>query len=87
MSIAQLPPPDPGPDTWTPPHDDAAEAATIGAILHGDPRVIDDILAIVKPSDFYRPAHEDIATAAQYLYSRGEPVDPAPTYSPLSYVK
>ncbi|MDR1790899.1 MAG: replicative DNA helicase [Propionibacteriaceae bacterium] len=56
------------------PQDVEAEQCVLGAIMLSK-EVIPDVTAIVKPQDFYRPAHEQIYLAANDLYVSGQPVD------------
>lgn len=71
-------PDDPGPrraPDRLPPQDLPAEQSVLGsAQLSKD--VIGDIAEIIKPRDFYKPAHETIWNAILDLYAKGEPVDP-----------
>lgn len=57
-----------------PRHDLAAERAVLGAILV-DPRALDDVALLLRPSDFYRPAHQLIYEAILGLSRRGAPCD------------
>ncbi|WP_449479356.1 replicative DNA helicase [Streptomyces abikoensis] len=59
----------------TPPHDLDAEQSVLGAMLLSKD-VIGDVTELVKPRDYYRPAHETIHRAIVALYLRGEPADP-----------
>lgn len=56
------------------PQDMAAEQAVLGAMLT-TAQAIDDVEPELHPSDFYRPAHEDIYDAILTLHSTGTPVD------------
>lgn len=58
----------------TPPNDQAAEQAVIGALML-DARIIEDVVDTLQGSDFYRPAHELIYDAATHLWATGQPVD------------
>ena len=58
----------------TPPQDNTAEQAVLGAMLTSKDAIA-DVLEKVKPGDFYKPAHELIFDAIIDLYSRGEPAD------------
>lgn len=58
----------------TPPHDlDAERAALGGALLSGD--ALAAVLELVRPADFYRPAHQVIFETVIELYGRGDPAD------------
>lgn len=59
----------------TPPQDIAAEQSVLGAMLLSKDAIA-DVIEILRPSDFYRPAHAIIFEAILDLYGRGEPVDP-----------
>ena len=56
------------------PHDYAAEALVLGAMLR-DPQQLDPATRIVTANDFWRDGHRLIFNAAVGLYSRGQPVD------------
>lgn len=73
MSLA-VPDVEPPPDETLPPQDLAAERAVIGAVMMSRD-ALDDVLELVAPADFYRPAHELVLAAAIRLQGRGEPVD------------
>lgn len=70
--LTVAPPPDD--DHPGPPQDLAAERAVLGGMLH-DPRTIDDVLNTVTAPEFYRPAHEHIYNAIEYLHNNGDPVN------------
>lgn len=57
-----------------PPHDLGAEQAVLSAVLTEE-RAIDLVAAILKPDDFYSPAHRWIFRAALALREQSEPVD------------
>ena len=63
----------PGPGR-VPPHDSAAEAALLGAMLLSSEAVA-EAMTILEPEDFYRPVHARIYEAACGLTLAGEPVD------------
>ncbi len=67
----------------TPPQDVAAEQSALGAMLLNKDAIA-DVLELLKPHDFYRPAHEEIFTAVLDLYARGEPVDAITTAAELA---
>jgi replicative DNA helicase len=59
-----------------PPHDLAAEASLLGAMLLS-PNAIGAAAEVhLTASDFYKPAHGHIYDAIEALYHRGEPADP-----------
>ncbi|MEU5108212.1 replicative DNA helicase [Streptomyces sp. NPDC021354] len=58
-----------------PPQDLDAEQCVLGGVQMSQ-EAIEDVMPVVKPKDFYRPAHETIFTAVLDMYGRGEPVDP-----------
>jgi replicative DNA helicase len=58
------------------------EQAVLGAMmLHN--KSIPDVLDILEPGDFYRPAHENIFRAIVRLHARHEPADYATVYEAL----
>ncbi|WP_407563360.1 DnaB-like helicase N-terminal domain-containing protein [Streptomyces sp. 184] len=57
-----------------PPNDVVAEQSVLGACLLSA-RARKDILDILDPADFYRPAHEAIFNGIGRMHARGEPVD------------
>ncbi|TDC30089.1 replicative DNA helicase [Micromonospora sp. 15K316] len=59
----------------TAPHNVQAEQIVLGAMMMS-PEVIADIERIVRPGDFYRPAHRLIFEAIVGLAARREPTDP-----------
>jgi hypothetical protein len=61
--------------TRIPPQDLEAEQAVLGGMLLSRD-VIPDVVEILDPSEFYRPAHETIYNAIIGLILRGEPADP-----------
>jgi replicative DNA helicase len=58
-----------------PPHDLVAEMATLGAMLLSRD-VISDVVEVLNPGDYYRPAHATIHRAILGLDAKGEPADP-----------
>ncbi len=64
----------PGPAGATPPASPEAEQSVLGAILLR-PQVMDLVVDILGPQDFYREAHRRIFQAMIDLYNRHEPVD------------
>jgi replicative DNA helicase len=58
----------------TPPQDIAAEQSVLGAMMLSKDAIA-DVVEVIKPGDFYRPAHQLIYDAVLDLYARGEPAD------------
>lgn len=58
----------------TPPQDPAAEQAVLGAMLQSR-NVLHDVLAMLRGSDYYKPAHEAVHDAIAALAARQQPVD------------
>lgn len=65
-----------------PPQDMAAEQAVLGGMLLSKDAIA-DVLEKMRPSDFYRPAHQDVAETILDLYDRGEPADAVTVASDL----
>lgn len=61
-------------DDFVPPQDVRAEQSILGSWLLSK-RAIEDCESIIRPCDFYRPAHETIAEAILALHADGEPAD------------
>jgi replicative DNA helicase len=57
-----------------PPQDMAAEQSVLGGMLLSKDAIA-DVLERLRPSDFYRPAHQNVYDAILDLYGRGEPAD------------
>ena len=57
-----------------PPEDVVAEQSVLGGMLLSKDAVA-DVLEKLRPSDFHRPAHQNIYDAILDLYGRGEPAD------------
>ena len=77
---------EPGPDRGlerTPPQDLNAERGVLGAMMLSKDAIA-DVVEILSPHDFYRPAHTLVFEAALDLYSRGEPVDPVSVAAELT---
>jgi replicative DNA helicase len=64
-----------GPLERMPPQDMGAEMAVLGGMLLSAD-AIGEVIDILQPRDYYRPAHETIHLAIVDLYGRGEPADP-----------
>jgi replicative DNA helicase len=58
----------------TPPQNIEAEQSVLGGMLISKDAIA-DVVEVLRPGDFYRPAHQVIYEAAVDLYGRGEPVD------------
>ena len=58
----------------TPPHDLAAEQCVLGGMLMSKD-AISDVMEVIQPGDYYRPAHQLVHEAVLDLYGRGEPAD------------
>jgi replicative DNA helicase len=58
----------------TPPHNDDAERAVLGAMLQSR-RAIAEVSEVLTGRDFYKPAHETIYGAILDLYADGQPAD------------
>ena len=65
-------PPDESRDTLgrVPPQDFTAEQAVLGAMLSSKDAIA-EVLEIIQPADFYRPAHELVYQAIIDLYGHG----------------
>jgi replicative DNA helicase len=57
-------------------HSDEAERIVLGSLML-QPGTADDVTAIIRASDFYRPAHSAIFAAITANVGLGEPADPA----------
>jgi replicative DNA helicase len=64
------------------PFDPEAERAVLGAIML-DPRAVDAATEVLRPEDFYRPAHQVIFSAMVELSGRSEAIDPITVRSEL----
>ena len=53
----------------------AAEQSVLGGMLLSKDAIA-DVLEVLRPGDFYRPAHQMIYDSILDLYSRGDPADP-----------
>ena len=58
-----------------PPQDIPAEQSVLGAILLSKDAIADTV-ELLRPDDFYRPAHQTVYECVLDLYGRGEPADP-----------
>jgi replicative DNA helicase len=57
-----------------PPHSPEAEQSVLGALLVR-PHLLDEVVQILEPEDFYRQAHGTIYRAMLGLYNQDKPVD------------
>ncbi|MGI8680474.1 MAG: replicative DNA helicase [Jatrophihabitans sp.] len=58
----------------TPPQAVEAEQSVLGAMMLSKDAIA-DVIEVIRPGDFYRPAHQQVYDAVLDLYSRGEPAD------------
>ncbi len=58
-----------------PPQDIPAEQSVLGAVLLSKDAIA-DVVEMLRPDDFYRPAHQTVYECVLDLYGRGEPADP-----------
>ncbi|MGW9477118.1 replicative DNA helicase [Saccharomonospora azurea] len=58
-----------------PPQDIAAEQSVLGGMLLSKDAIA-DVVEVLRPGDFYRPAHQAVYDCILDLYGRGEPADP-----------
>lgn len=56
------------------PHDDVAEQSVLGGMMLSKDAIA-DVVEVLRGSDFYKPAHENIYEAIITLYGHGEPAD------------
>ncbi|WP_375478049.1 replicative DNA helicase [uncultured Jatrophihabitans sp.] len=74
-SAAPRPAPSAGRDfDRTPPQAVEAEQSVLGAMMLSKDAIA-DVVEVIKPGDFYRPAHQLVYDAVLDLYARGEPAD------------
>ena len=73
MSVTEIVPRN-GDFERTPPHDVAAEQCVLGGMLLSKD-AISDVIEVIRPTDYYRPAHQLVHEAILDLYGRGEPAD------------
>jgi replicative DNA helicase len=57
-----------------PPQDIEAERSVLGAMMLSKDAIA-DVVEVIRPDDFYRPAHQLVYDAILDLYARGEPAD------------
>lgn len=58
-----------------PPQDQAAEQSVLGGMMLSKDAIA-DVVEVLRPGDFYKPAHQNVYDCVLDLYSRGEPADP-----------
>ncbi|HEX3786262.1 MAG TPA: replicative DNA helicase [Pseudonocardiaceae bacterium] len=58
-----------------PPQDLAAEQSVLGGMMLSKDAIA-DVVEVLTPEDFYRPAHQAVYECVLDLYGRGEPADP-----------
>nr|WP_042183891.1 replicative DNA helicase [Kibdelosporangium sp. MJ126-NF4]CEL15943.1 Replicative DNA helicase [Kibdelosporangium sp. MJ126-NF4]CTQ93867.1 Replicative DNA helicase (EC 3.6.1.-) [Kibdelosporangium sp. MJ126-NF4] len=58
-----------------PPQDQAAEQSVLGGMMLSKDAIA-DVVEVLRPGDFYKPAHQSVYDCVLDLYSRGEPADP-----------
>jgi replicative DNA helicase len=58
----------------TPPQSIEAEQSVLGAMMLSKDAIA-DVVEVMRPGDFYRPAHQLVYDAILDLYGRGEPAD------------
>ena len=68
-------PPEEGTAHDEPQYDLVAEQSVLGGMMLSA-AVIDDVMNVIVPNDFYQPKHELIAIAIGSLIARNEPADP-----------
>ncbi|WP_339124519.1 DnaB-like helicase N-terminal domain-containing protein, partial [Pseudonocardia sp. D17] len=64
----------PSPFDRQPPQDLTAEQSVLGGMLLSKDAIA-DVVEILRPDDFYRPAHQTVYDCILDLYGRGEPAD------------
>jgi replicative DNA helicase len=74
VEAEQVPARGPGEYDRTPPQNIAAEQSVLGGMLLSKDAIA-DVVEALRPTDFYRPAHQIICEAILDLYGRGEPAD------------
>ncbi|MGQ0776236.1 MAG: replicative DNA helicase [Pseudonocardiales bacterium] len=57
-----------------PPQDITAEQSVLGGMLLSKDAIA-DVVEVLRPGDFYRPAHQSLFDTVLDLYGRGEPAD------------
>ncbi len=62
------------PGVKVPPQDIEAEKSALGSLMMDKDAII-KVADFLRPEDFYKKSHELIYQAAEYLFSKGEPID------------
>ncbi|HYZ46774.1 MAG TPA: replicative DNA helicase [Actinomycetota bacterium] len=65
---------EPTPINRIPPHNLDAEQSVLGAMLESK-EAIANVIEILQPEDFYKPAHTQVYEAILHLYGGGQPAD------------
>lgn len=65
-----------------PPQDVPAEQSVLGGMMLSKDAIA-DVVEVLTPEDFYRPAHQAVYECVLDLYARGEPADPITTSAEL----
>jgi replicative DNA helicase len=65
---------EPSPFDRQPPQDLTAEQSVLGGMLLSKDAIA-DVVEVLRPDDFYRPAHQTVYDCILDLYGRGEPAD------------
>jgi replicative DNA helicase len=65
-----------------PPQDLIAEQSVLGGMLLSKDAIADAVV-VLRPDDFYRPAHQTVYECILDLYVRGEPADAVTVSSEL----
>ena len=66
-----------------PPQDITAEQCVLGGMLLSKDAIA-DVVEVLRPVDFYRPAHQTVFETVIDLYGRGEPADPVTVAAELT---
>jgi replicative DNA helicase len=67
----------------TPPQDIVAEQCVLGGMLLSKDAIA-DVVEVLRPTDFYRPAHQTVYDAVLDIYGKGEPADPVTVAAALT---
>jgi replicative DNA helicase len=67
----------------TPPQDLVAEQCVLGGMLLSKDAIA-DVVEVLRPGDFYKPAHQTVYDTVLDLYGRGEPADPVTVAAELT---
>jgi len=66
------------------PHSIEAEQSVLGALLLAGSRTVDDVSLLLRPADFYRPAHQVIYSTILELNRAGEAIDAVTVFDALT---